>query len=349
MFTSRSTWRWCFYINLPIGIPVLVGVALCFKPLVKAHNESRKLPLAQKLLNFDVVGAILFLGSCIMLILALHYTAGGTSWSSALVVGLLVGAGCAALVFLAWTLKKRNAALIPPRILFTRTIGFSALCQFLLWSAIIVHTYFLPIYFQALRGKSAIASGVDMIPYIVAGMLASFIAGSLVSKTGNFSQPCQVGCALATIGSGLLYTLNSVSNAGRWVGFEILTGVGIGLASQQGFVAVQSSLPREDIGIGMALINLAMNLGGAVFVSAGNDILLSGLTNIRIPGADITRLIEEGATAFRRLAPAQEIPVIVDAYEKSLQQVLLMTLILMGTALCASIGIWNRGLNVDSR
>lgn len=278
-----------------------------------------------------------------MLILAMHYAASGVPWSSALVIGLLVGSGATALVFVTWMLAWGDRTLIMPSVAFKPVIAFSALTQFLLWSTVIIHTYFLPIYFQAIQGKRAVASGIDVFPYIIPAMLASLLAGAFVSKTGCFAQPCQVGCGIATIGSGLLYTLGTRSLTGAWVGFEILTGFSIGLATQQGFMAVQAVLLSGEIPIGTALINLSINLGGAVFVSVGNALLLDTLREGHVADVDVEQIIEAGATVFMSIVPQSSLKLIIQAYNDASRRVFLAATILMGLAFLSSFGMgWKK-------
>ena len=134
-----------------------------FQPLQVDKQSNHEQSLKQKICTLDFVGNSLMLSACTTLILALHYTSAGSAWSSELVIGLLVGSGCAALLFVAWIFRRGEKALLVPRVAFNRVVAFSALSTFLLWSGLILHSFFLPIYFQAVQGKNAITSGVDMV------------------------------------------------------------------------------------------------------------------------------------------------------------------------------------------
>ena len=158
-------------------------------------------------------------------------------------------------------------------------------------------------------------------------------------KTGYFAPPGQIGCALGTIGAGLLYMLNEQSSAAEWIGYEVLTGIFIGLATQQGYVAVQAVLPLEEVPMGTAFISLALNLGGAIFVSAGNTMILTTLRNAHLPNIDVSKVIEAGATAFRHIVPQSALKPLVAAYVHALHQVFLVATVLIGAAALASIGL----------
>lgn len=197
----------------------------------------------------------------------MQYTENGTPWSSAEVIGLLVGAFLTSVLFVVWLWYKGPTALIPLRILRQRTVAASCLLAFFLYAALLMHTYYLPIYFEAVRNDSAIHAGVNMIPYMCANALFGLIAGIVVSKNGLFAAPAILGCAIGTIGAGLLSTLQVDTSSSMWIGYEILTSVGLGMAVQQGFTAVQTVLPLEDVPIGTAAVVACQSLGGAVFVS----------------------------------------------------------------------------------
>jgi hypothetical protein len=165
--------------------------------------------------------------------------------------------------------------LIPLRILRQRTVAASCLLAFFLYAALLLHTYYLPLYFQAVRGASAIHSGVNMIPYMLANALFGLIAGIMVSKNGLFAAPAILGCAIGTIGAGLLTTLRVDTTSAMWIGYEILTSVGLGMAVQQGFTAVQTVLDAKDVPVGTAAVVACQSLGGAVFVSVVSASLLT--------------------------------------------------------------------------
>jgi hypothetical protein len=205
----------------------------------------------------------------------LQLTENGAPWSSARVIGLLAGAFATLLLFIFHLHRAGPRALIPLRILRQRTVAASCLLAFFLYAALLLHTYYLPLYFQAVRGASAIHSGVNMIPYMLANALFGLIAGIMVSKNGLFAAPAILGCAIGTIGAGLLTTLRVDTTSAMWIGYEILTSVGLGMAVQQGFTAVQTVLDAKDVPVGTAAVVACQSLGGAVFVSVVSASLLT--------------------------------------------------------------------------
>ncbi|KAL2430113.1 MFS-type efflux pump MFS1 [Exophiala dermatitidis] len=339
-FTDTIGWRWCFWINLPIGAVTFITVFFCFKHRPPTDGSSRP-PFVQRVLQLDLIGNIILLAATTMLFLALQFSEQRYSWSSARCVGLLCGFGVTTLIFIAWMFYRGDAALIPPRIARQRTVAASCGAAFLIYGALLVHSYYLPIWFQAIKGASAIHSGVNMIPYMVANAVFSLLAGIFVSKNGRFAPPAILGCAIGTIGSGFLATLDESTPSSRWIGFEFLISAGLGMAIQQGFSAVQAVLPLEEVPIGTAAVVASQSLGGAIFVSVGNTLLQDHLLKENnagsSPGVNIRAVFELGATRFRDIVPPADLPALIKLYNDSLQAVFIAAVPLCGAAFLCSL------------
>lgn len=293
----------------------------------------------------DWIGNLILLGAMAMLFLALQFSEERYSWSSARSIGLLCGFGVTTLIFVAWLIYRGESALIPPRIIKQRTVAASCGAAFLIYGAVLIHSYYLPVWFQAVKGTSAVTSGVNMVPYMAANALFSLIAGVFVSKNGLFAPPSILGCAIGTIGSGLLATIDESAPTARWVGFQILTSAGLGMAIQQGFSAVQAMLPLEEVPIGTAAVVASQSLGGAIFVSVGNTLLQNHLLNQNsedsIPGVDVRVVFELGATRFREVVPPESLPALINLYNESLRGVFIAAVPLCGSAfLCSLLLEW---------
>jgi MFS family permease len=339
VFTDLVTWRWCFYFNLPVGGTTLASMVLYFHP-PKSHGLEQK-SFMYRVGELDLIGNAFLLAASIMLFLALQYTEQQIPWSSALIIGLLVGAGLTFITFCVWQWWKADSALIPPRILEQRSVCASCIVGFFIYAAILIQTYYLPIWFQAVKGYSAIQSGVAMIPYVAANAIASLLAGFFVSRNGYFTAPAILGCAIGTVGCGLISTITPSSSSGAWIGFEILASAGIGLAIQQGFSAVQIVLPLDEVALGTAAVVAFQSLGGAIFVSVGNTILqndlLSASQHNKLPGVNIQAVIKGGASEFRKRVPPEAIPELVAIYVKALQKVFIAAIPMAGLAFIAAL------------
>lgn len=339
VFTDLVTWRWCFYFNLPVGGVTLASMVFYFHP--PGDHALKQKSFIYRIGELDLIGNVILLGASIMLFLALQFTEQQIPWSSPPIIGLLVGAGLTFLVFCVWQWWKADAALIPPRILEQRSVGASCIIGFFIYAAILIQTYYLPIWFQAVKGYTAIQSGVAMIPYVAANAIASLLAGFFVSKNGYFTAPAIIGCAIGTVGCGLITTITPTSSVGTWIGFEILASAGIGLAIQQGFSAVQIVLPLDEVAIGTAAVVAFQSLGGAIFVSVGNTILqndlLSASHHNKLPGVDIQAVIKGGASEFRHRVPPEAIPQLVAIYVRALQKVFVAAIPMAGLAFVAAM------------
>lgn len=311
----------------------MLALVIFFRPTTKAQH---RMPVLERFRNLDLVGNVIFLGAAVMLFLALELTTQGEPWGTARIIGLLCGFGVASTVFVAWQWWRQDSALIPPAIVMQRSVAASCILAFLIYAALLAHTYFLPIWFQAVLGKSALQSGVDMIPYFIVNAFFSILAGVLVSVIGYYVPPCLIGNAIATAGCGLLTLLSPNTTTAQWAGYQILVAAGFGLSIQQGFTAVQTVLPRDQVSIGTAAVVACQSFGGAIFVSVGNSIfqkeLMASLTRNPIQGVDVAEVISNGATAFRDLVPEDVLPAMLVVYNAALRKVFIATIPLAGLA-----------------
>ena len=265
-----------------------------------------------------------------MLLLALQWGGIQYAWSSSRIIGLLVGAGLEFVMFLAWQAYKLDDALIPPSLISQRTVAASFSASFCLSATLLVHSYYLPYWLQAIKDRSAISSGVATIPYFVGNFACSMIAGAIVTRTGYFNPPALVGPIIGTVGCGLLTTLNVHTTTARWAGYEVLAGGGLGIAIQQGIVAVQAVVSPKRIPIATATILFAQSLAGAIFVAIGNSVLRNklenGLVAANLPGVAVVKVLAAGATEFRQLVPPKTLPAVLDIYNHALDTVFIIAI-----------------------
>lgn len=312
---------------------------MCFLFHPHQGDNSDYSSIIQRLKLLDLLGATLLLGSTTMLFLALQYAAADVPWNSSLIAGLLVGAGVTFVTFSGWLLFRQDNALVPPRILVNRTVASSSLVAITLYGALVVHVYYLPTYFQAIRGSSAIGSAVEFLPYILACSIFSVLAGILVSRMGFFTPPCVVGCGIAVVGAGLLTTLDVHSSKASWVNFQLLSGIGAGLALYQGFIGVQVVLPKNDIAIGTSLITFSQAIGGALAVSVGDVVLLRSIRGYQSrlkESVNVDKVIALGATRFRKIVPDSALNAFLQLYNDALSKVFIFGAIFAGFAFLGS-------------
>ncbi|KAI8312579.1 Efflux pump roqT [Colletotrichum sp. SAR11_59] len=293
-----------------------------------------------RILELDLLGNIFLLGACVMLFMALELTNRGQAWSSIKIIGLLSGSGATAIVFAAWQWWRQDGALIPPAIITHRTVAASCVAAFSTYGALMIHTYFLPLWFQAIRGEDAIMSGVDMIPYVATIGIFSLLSAVFVSVVGYPVPPAIVGGMIGTAGCGVLRLLSQSTPTAYWIGFEILVAAGFGMSIQQGLTAVQAILPPDDISVGTAAVVASQSLGGAIFVSVGNTLfqnyLLRAAARNLVPGVNIRAVLRAGATAFRTAVPASALPRMMTVYNDALRVTFTAAIPLAGVAAIAA-------------
>jgi Na+/melibiose symporter-like transporter len=223
------------------------------------------MPFLHRLSFLDPWGTLAFLPAVIALILALQLGGSKYAWSSGPIIALLVVAGVLSATFIVIQLRTPpDKSTIPPRILRQRTIWSSALYAFCMGAAFNIVTFYLPLWLQAIRGVSAVKSGILILPMIGAYVLGCILAGGLISITG-FPAPAMIlSGALAVLGTGLLSTLRSSSSQTAPLPFEILTGLGVGIGMQQPILAAQAALELKDIAVGTAVIMFSQTLGKSI-------------------------------------------------------------------------------------
>ncbi|KAK3291394.1 major facilitator superfamily domain-containing protein [Chaetomium fimeti] len=324
-FTDHVTWRWCFYINLPIGAVTAV-VLLYFLRLNAGGNPLRIQSAGRFLWSLDPLGLSLFVGAITCCLIALE------SWGSGRIIALFVVFPLALISFVIvqWWLGEN--ATIPPRVGLQRTIWSSSLFTFCLSSGFFILIYFLPIYFQAVTGRTALDSGIASIPLILSNVLGLILVGGLVSTFG-FYIPFVYACIVCIcVAAGLITTLAVDTTIGQWIGYQILYGFGVGCAYQLPQIAAQTVLPLNDVPTGLAITIFFQNFGPAVLLSAGNNVLNEGLlryiSELDLPRVNALAVSRAGALAFRELVPEEYLGAIIGAYNEALQDTFRVALIM---------------------
>ncbi|KAK8021792.1 hypothetical protein PG990_006930 [Apiospora arundinis] len=302
-FTTYSTWRWSFYINLPIGcITVFLTIILRIPEQTPKKRALSVLPQLHH--HLDLIGFALFAPAVIQLLLALQYGGNQYAWNSSQVIGLFCGAGATCIVWrTVWSAGMFNAF---------QMVGIYGLF------------YYLPIYFQSVYNATAILSGVYVIPFILPQLVAAGLTGGFLQKTGYVIPFAIFSLVLSSIGVGLMSTLQADSSVGRWVGFQILAGVGSGAGLQLGIISIQSVTSGEELSSGMAFMVFTQSLFPAIVLPLCNLVLVSSLRTqlpIYAPGADVPAVIKAGATSFRQVVGAEDLQGVISAYAVSVDRV----------------------------
>lgn len=252
-FTDHVSWRWCFYINLPIGGLSAFLVLVFYR--VPAWAKPAKASWGEKLLQMDPVGTALALGAIIAYVLAMQYGGQTMAWDSSVVIGLLVGFVAITAVFVGWEMYAGERAMMPPRLMKQRVVWFNATWAFLLIGAYFTAVYYLPVYFQSIDHLSPTASGVRSLPLILTTSVAIIILGMSVKYFAMYTIFIMAICAaLAAVAIGLMMSFDIGTPLGKEVGYQLLAGFALGFPFQLPVIHGQTQSAQEDLAVVTAII-----------------------------------------------------------------------------------------------
>ncbi|KAK2473961.1 hypothetical protein H9L39_13921 [Fusarium oxysporum f. sp. albedinis] len=338
--SKQLTWRFCFWINLPLG--AIMALIICFYyPISLGEAPDSDHTLKEKILGLGLKSAVILAGALVCLFLALQW--GGTKhpWSDSRVWGCLVGFGLLLTLFVYIQIRQGEAALIRPRIISQRSVFLGCLFSALYQGAMTTQSYHLPFYFQAVKGVDPQSSGVDILPHGVTVTIATLITGSIITWLGYYVPFMWAGSAIFTLGAGLLYTISQNTSLARWFGYEVLAGAGFGIAIQIPIFAVQVVLVPGDIPLGTVLIILSQALGGSVGLSISQNVFQNSLRQRlnTIADIDIQAVIAAGGTDLEHVVSADSLAHVRDAFRYGISNAFLVSTALGGVAFLASIGM----------
>ncbi|EFR04741.1 aflatoxin efflux pump [Nannizzia gypsea CBS 118893] len=343
VLAEKASWRWIFYLNLPLGGAAALILSLSLKRLpTSAGGQNLSVSIMVK--RLDVVGTFAFIASIACLLTALQYGGTTTPWSSGLVIALLTMFSVLLTTFIvAQILQKDENATIPTHIAKNRNMAFGALFAICQGGAFNIFIFYLPLYFQVIKDTNPIKSGVNYLPLILVNTIGIIISGLLTTKLGYYMPWIWFSSMTMPIGAGLLTTLAVDSNTSQWVGYQLIFAIGSGFGLQQPFVTAQTSLPLEEVSTGMAIMLFSQLGGGAIFVPVAQSVFISQLVTsvgkAGILGLDSQQLVSLGATQFRQIVSPKDIPRVVLAYNSGLQQAFNVALILACMSIIGPLGM----------
>ncbi|GJC79011.1 putative efflux pump gsfJ [Colletotrichum liriopes] len=338
-FTDHVSWRWCFYINLPIGGVSAAIILFYFSTPPQAVPV--KASLLEKFLQMDLIGATLVMGATTSFLLALQWGGHTHPWNSSTVIGLLVGFLVIIIAFVILEWYQGERAMIAPRLISDRTIYISSIYAFFFAGSYFVLVYYLPIYFQSVDNASPTESGVRNLPLIIAVTIATIASGISISITGIYTPILVVSAAVAAIGAGLLYTLDIGTGSDKWIGYQVLAGLAWGAGFQVPIIAIQGTVSEDDLASATAVLLFFQTVGGAFYVAAAQSgFLITVLKKVaeNVPSVDPALVAITGATQIRTAFPAEAVPGIIQAYMDGLKIAFALTIAGAGVSFLVSLG-----------
>ncbi|KAH8810769.1 major facilitator superfamily domain-containing protein [Xylogone sp. PMI_703] len=275
IFTTKVSWRWCFYINLPLGAATALAMAFLYHP---RQRKPRNIPIREILVSLDLPGCFFLCSSVISLLLSFTFAA-ESSWSDGKTIALIVLAAVLLLgLIVQQLLVNEDQAMLPRSILRKRGILICSWFGFLAELSTTAHVYYLPFYFQGVNGASAEKSGVDLLPYLLSQTIAGIMTGVLINFTGYFNPPMIFGTILFSIGAGFLQTLSVNTTSAQWIGFQILAAFGAGCSQFMAMGIAQQLLSKDEESIGLSMVYTIKQLGSAISVSLCSTIFNNRLS-----------------------------------------------------------------------
>lgn len=318
-FTDGPGWPWCFYINLPLGAITITVIAILFKS--PTRKQEQKVPFMVRLRQLDIAGTIIFIIDVVVCLLALQWGGAKYAWNDWRIITLFTLFGVLTITFLGIQWYMGDNATIPFRVISQRSVAAACVWAFLLGAAFFIFIYWVPIWFQAVKGASAFKSGIYCLPMILALVIANAITGGGTSVIGYYNPFYYASVVLSAIGAGLLTTWQVDTSTGKWIGYQIVYGFGVGFGMQQAIITVQAVLPLKDIPVGTAMAAFFMNFGGSLFVSAAQNVFNNRLASelrVYTSGIDPSVILHVGATELKTVVPPNQVHGVLLAYNSSI-------------------------------
>ncbi|MBT2406489.1 MULTISPECIES: MFS transporter [unclassified Streptomyces] len=317
LFVDHLSWRWVFYINLPIGLVALAVIAAVLHIPVRSSKHT-----------IDYLGTVLIasVATCLVLVASLGATWG---WDSARIIGLIV---LGAVLLVAFLFVERRAAepVLPLKLFRIRTFTLSSVISFVVGFAMFGAMVYLPTFLQVVRGVSPTMSGVHMLPMVLGMLIASTGSGQLVSRTGRWKVFPIAGTAVTAVGLLLLHQLHRDSSDWEMSVYFFVFGAGLGLVMQVLVLVVQNAVSYEDLGVATSGATFFRSIGasfgvaifGTVFTNRLDDKLATALAGVPLPPGTSAAQLEADPRAIAEL-PAELRPPVLDAYATSITDVFL--------------------------
>jgi EmrB/QacA subfamily drug resistance transporter len=277
--TDTVSWRWIFWINLPLAAFALVVVMRTMHPGGRTREH-----------RIDWVGALLLSAGVSAVLLACAWAGTDPGWTSAQVLGAFALGAVAIAAFLAVE-RGTQEPLLPLALFRGRTFAVSTGAALAIGAVLFGITIYVPVYMQGVLGASATSSGVVLIPLTLGWVAASFTSGQLISRTGRYRVYPLLGATLVLVGCGLLTLLDADTSRTLASAYLVVIGVGMGCMFQTFVIATQNRVEPADLGVATAAIQFFRSMGGSVAVAVLGALLLA-----RLPaGVDPNELTSGGA------------------------------------------------------
>ena len=285
--TDRFSWHWIFYINLPLGIPVIVAFIRFFPNIQPVQVKHR----------LDYLGMAALVLCVAPLILGLSWAGVEYEWVSPQIIGMLAMSAVMVVVFI---VIESNAAepIMPLGVFRNRVVSVSVIASFCIGMGLFGTIFLVPLFFQGVLGQSATNSGIILMPMMLGWVVASTISGQALSRLGgHYRVQALVGLAVMAAGMFLISLITVDSSSGRAVFDIVVMGLGLGIALPLFVIAVQNAVPYRIMGAATASVQFFRSIGQTVGLAIFGSIMASHFASnvVRLTQSDIKEVIGPGA------------------------------------------------------
>lgn len=339
VFVEHATWRWCFYINLPL-------VSLSFVLITWLFNlpfESEKSKISEKLARIDYLGVVLVVGSVICLLLALTW--GGTMypWNSGQIIALFC-IFVVLIVVLMWVEGRAKEPVVPPSLFKDRDVALVLLVSAVIGFVFMGCTYYIPLYLQVVQGVSTTVSGIRLMPSVIGLVISTTLASFLMKRFSDVRLFIWIGLCIFGTGVGLMILFGVDTPVAEQVGFVLIMGFGQGLVFQNCLFSCQELADKKDLAVVTSLCgfinSIGCSIGVAVCAAVINNRLLDNLA--KLPEA--LQVVIREANAIENMTAVATLPdavkgSVLEAYAESFRFLFTIFTPIVGFGLLASLFI----------
>jgi EmrB/QacA subfamily drug resistance transporter len=276
VLTDHAGWRWCFFLNIPVGLAALAFIS------ANLPGRARSGPRPQ----IDFVGAALLSLATVALLLGLAWAGNEFGWGSPQTIGLFVASGAIAIAFILQE-RRHPEAIFPSAVFRSRDFVLANVIVFLLGAAGFGAIQYLPVFVQASLGASATASGLVTTPQSLGLLVTSVVGGQLLSRTGRYRYMLITGGILMLAATVLLQTLHATTPEWRIAAFMVVYGLGFGLIMPTMSVVIQNAVAHRYLGVATSSRQFFMQIGNVMGAAVFGVVLATvyaSAFSARLPG-----------------------------------------------------------------
>jgi len=350
--SEKLSWRWCFWINLPVCGLSFVMLLL----LLNVHNP--RTGIREGLRAIDWTGTVSMLAVTVLLLLGLNFGGGVFAWNSAQVICLIVVGTAMTALFVFAEKRLAKYPLMPLGVFETLSNNATFAVAFGHNMVNIGVEFYLPLFFQSVRQASPLHSGLLLLPLTIAAAVTDVISGTLINRTGRYREFIWSGTGLMTLGCGLYVNFWTDTPLAEIIGIELISGTGVALLFQTPMLAIHSTLRQADVASATASLGFLNSLATALSVVVGGVVFQNSMTarqsTLAATGLEVSvleALAGDKAAAniniVKTVMDATQHRAVRDAFAWSVRNIFIMYTCIACVTVIASVFIQQKQMSTD--